>query len=123
LPIFKAVQSFIHTLFWTWVRFPPGPQNLAYICVMSEKDIQRKRIKELEKQGYYVIKLVKTNKNGIPDIVAIPPNSGVIFSEIKKPNTGPSELQKFRLKELNQFGIKTEIYDGEIRDPKTYLGS
>ena len=27
--------------------------------------------------------LTKTNKNGIPDILAIPPNSNVIFSEIK----------------------------------------
>ena len=33
---------------------------------MEESDIQ-KRIKELEEQGYYVIKLKLTNKNGIPD--------------------------------------------------------
>ena len=46
---------------------------------MSEQQIQTKRIKQLESEGYYVIKLVKTNKNGIPDLIAIPPNSDVEF--------------------------------------------
>ena len=49
---------------------------------MTEQQIQAKRIKELEAEGYYVIKLVKTNKNGIPDLIAIPPNCGVLFSEV-----------------------------------------
>jgi len=50
---------------------------------MTEQQIQKKRINELEADGYYVIKLIKTNKNGIPDIIAIPPDSKVLFSEIK----------------------------------------
>ena len=50
---------------------------------MTEQQIQAKRIKELEAQGYYVIKLIKTNKNGIPDLIAIPQDSDVLFSEIK----------------------------------------
>ena len=29
---------------------------------MTEQQIQTKRIKELEAEGYYVIKLIKTNK-------------------------------------------------------------
>ena len=32
---------------------------------MTEQQIQSKRIKELEAEGYYVLKLIKTNKNGI----------------------------------------------------------
>ena len=40
---------------------------------MTEQQIQSKRIKELEDEGYYVIKLIQTNKNGIPDLIAIPP--------------------------------------------------
>jgi Holliday junction resolvase len=78
---------------------------------VTEQQIQTKRIKELEEQGYYVIKLITTNKNGIPDLLAIPPNSDVIFSEIKKPNGKLSKLQEYRLKELKTYG-RTEIYRG-----------
>ena len=79
---------------------------------MTENQIQLKRIKQLEDQGYYVIKLTVTNRNGIPDLIAIPKNSDVLFSEIKKPKGKLSELQKFRLKELEEHGIQTEIYRG-----------
>ena len=52
---------------------------------MTEQQIQSKRIKQLEEEGYYVLKLIKTNKNGIPDILAIPKNVKVLFSEVKTP--------------------------------------
>lgn len=79
---------------------------------MREQQIQSKKIKELEAQGYYVIKLITTNKNGIPDIIAIPPNSDVLFVEVKGPNGKLSKLQEFRIKELNDRGIKTEVHKG-----------
>lgn len=79
---------------------------------MTEQQIQDKRIKELEGQGYFVIKLIVTNKNGIPDLLAIPPESKVLFSEIKKPGGKVSRLQEFRMKQLNDHGCKTEIYRG-----------
>ena len=79
---------------------------------MTEQQIQSKRIKELEAKGYYVIKLVKTNKNGIPDLIAIPPNSNVLFSEIKRPQGKVSKLQEYRIKELDEYGFDTEIYRG-----------
>jgi Holliday junction resolvase len=80
---------------------------------MTEQQIQKKRINELEAEGYYVIKLLKTNKNGIPDIIALPPGSKVLFSEIKKPDGRLSILQEYRLKELDEYGFKTEIYTGK----------
>jgi hypothetical protein len=79
---------------------------------MTEQQIQAKRIKDLEAQGYYVIKLIRTNKNGIPDLLAIPPNSDVLFSEVKRPGQKPSKLQEYRMKELNNHGIKTEVHTG-----------
>ena len=79
---------------------------------MTEQQIQSKRIKQLEADGYYVLKLIKTNKNGIPDVLAIPPDAAVIFSEIKTKTGRLSKLQEYRLKELSSFGFKTEVYRG-----------
>jgi hypothetical protein len=67
---------------------------------MTEQAIQNKRIKQLEEEGYYVIKLVQTNKNG------------VLFSEVKRPNGRLSKLQEYRLKELDKHGCRTEVYRG-----------
>lgn len=80
---------------------------------MKEQQIQSKRIKELEAEGYYVIKLINTNKNGIPDLIAIPPNSDVVFVEVKKPDGKLSKLQEFRLKELENHGVKVEVFKGK----------
>jgi Holliday junction resolvase len=79
---------------------------------MKEQQIQSKKIKELEAQGYYVIKLINTNKNGIPDLIAIPPNSDVLFIEVKRPDGKVTKLQEYRHKELEEKGIKVEIFRG-----------
>lgn len=78
---------------------------------MTEQQIQSKRIKELEAEGYYVIKLVTTNKNGIPDLLALKPDD-VLFVEVKRPNGKLSRLQEYRLKELDGYGFRTEVYRG-----------
>jgi Holliday junction resolvase len=79
---------------------------------MTEQQIQSKKIKELEEQGYYVIKLTKTNKNGIPDLIAIPQGSDVLFIEVKTQKGRLSALQKYRIKELENYGIKVDIHRG-----------
>ena len=63
---------------------------------MTEQQIQSKKIKELEAEGYFVIKLIKTNKNGIPDVVALHKDKGVKFFEIKTENGKVSKLQQYR---------------------------
>lgn len=83
---------------------------------MREQAIQSKLIKRLESQGYYVIKLIKTNKNGIPDVLAIPPGCPVEFFEVKIPGKKPSTLQSYRICELNNHGCKAEVYDGKKVD-------
>ena len=79
---------------------------------MTEQQIQSKKIKELESQGYYVIKLVKTNKNGIPDLLVLPKNSDAFFIEVKKEGGVLSKLREYRINELNKHGLKTEILKG-----------
>lgn len=80
---------------------------------MTEQKIQLKKIKELEALGYYVIKLKLTNKNGIPDLIAIPKNSDVEFIEVKKPKGKLSKLQEYRIQELQKHGVKVEVYKGQ----------
>lgn len=75
---------------------------------MSEATYQKKLIKELEAEGYYVLKLIKTNKNGIPDLVALKPDD-VKFIEVKGKLTKVSELQKYRIKELKKLGFNATI--------------
>lgn len=77
---------------------------------MKESKIQSKKIKELEDKGYYVIKLIITNKPGIPDILAIPRNSDVEFYEVKGPKGEVEPLQEWRIKELTKHGVKVETF-------------
>jgi Holliday junction resolvase len=79
---------------------------------MKEQQIQTKRIKQLEAEGYYVLKLIRVNKTGIPDLIAIKEGE-ILFSEIKTPKGKLSEIQKYRMKELESYGFKTELYNGE----------
>ena len=76
---------------------------------MSEQKHQASIIKKLEKEGYYVLKLVKTNKNGIPDLLALKKNEEPLFIEVKVKNGKVSELQKFRIKELKDQGFKAIV--------------
>jgi hypothetical protein len=57
--------------------------------------------------------LVKTNKNGIPDLIAIPKNSDVEFIEVKRKNGKVSPLQEYRIKELIKHGVKAIVYYGD----------
>jgi|TARA_B100001059_G_C17839307_1_gene590799 Holliday junction resolvase len=79
---------------------------------MTEQQIQTKKIKQLEADGYYVLKLIKTNKNGIPDLLALHPNNEVLFVEVKTKKGRVSKLQEYRMKELKDHGFNAEVYRG-----------
>ena len=53
-----------------------------------------------EKNGWYVINLIKTNKNGITDLICIK-NGVSIFIESKEIKDTLKPLQKYRIDELN----------------------
>jgi len=76
-----------------------------------ESKVQAKKINQLEKDGWYVIKLIQTNKNGIPDLLCLHREKGVKFIEVKDINGRLSELQKYRHEEIfEKTGIITEIH-------------
>lgn len=71
---------------------------------MLESEYQSRVIKKYEALGYYAIKLFKTNKNGIPDLLLLKHND-VIFVEVKGNKTKHAPLQKFRASELRKLGF------------------
>lgn len=79
---------------------------------MTEQQVQSKKIKELELEGYYVLKLIKTNKNGIPDLLALHPDRDILFLEVKTRKGRVSKLQEYRIKELREHGFKADVFRG-----------
>ena len=66
---------------------------------------QTKIIKQFEKDGYYVINLIRTNKNGITDLLCLRDGES-IFIECKEANDTLKPLQKLRIDQLRIFGFK-----------------
>lgn len=65
---------------------------------------QTKTIKQFESEGWYVINLIKTNKNGIPDLLCIKDGEKPLFIECKEYNDTLKPLQVFRINEVQKFG-------------------
>ncbi len=76
--------------------------------MILESKIQAKIIKDYESMGYYVIKLIKTNKNGIPDLLCLKDGKG-FFIEVKSEKGKVKPLQNFRHEELLKYGFETLI--------------
>lgn len=75
---------------------------------MLEQQIQSKIIKNLEKEGWYVVKLITTTKAGIPDLLCLK-NGRTVFIEVKRPGGKVSKLQEFRHEELRKQGFEVII--------------
>jgi Holliday junction resolvase len=85
---------------------------------MLESKIQTKIKKKLEAEGWLVIKLIRTSVNGIPDILALK-NGRAIFIEVKQPTGKISEVQKLRIKQLQEQGFEVKIWQDYECDFKT----
>ena len=82
---------------------------LKKTSTLSEQQIQKKIITQLEKQGYFTLKLIKCNKNGYPDLLVVKENE-CFFIEVKKPDGKLSELQKIRINEMRKKNINVKIW-------------
>lgn len=60
---------------------------------------QKEIIKEYEDNGYLVLKTIRLNKSGYPDIIALK-GGKAIFIEVKEANDILKPLQKKRIDEL-----------------------
>ena len=80
---------------------------------MLESKYQRKIIKDFESRGYYVLNLIKTNKSGIPDLLALKKGEEPIFIEVKAAKGVVSKLQEYRIKELKALGFTAYVNRNE----------
>ena len=55
-----------------------------------------------------MLKLISTNKAGIPDLLALKPDD-VKFIEVKGLKTPVSKLQEYRIRELKNLGFDATI--------------
>ena len=80
----------------------------------KESEVQKEIIDYLEKGGHYVIKTVRSNARGVPDLIICTLDSGKFYAiEVKakgkKFNT--SKLQKLHLNMINKTGGKAFVAD------------
>lgn len=75
---------------------------------MLEQQIQSKIIKNLERDGWYVVKLITTTKAGIPDLLCLK-QGRTVFIEVKRPGGKVSALQRLRMAELLKQGFEVII--------------
>lgn len=68
-----------------------------------ESGIQAKIIRNLEKKGWYVVKIIQTTKNGWPDLQCLK-DGKTVFVEVKKVGENPDPLQLHRHNEIRATG-------------------
>ena len=71
-----------------------------------EKEIEKKLIKLVRRNGGLCLKWVCPGWSGVPDRIVLLPGGRVVFAEVKRPKGGKlSELQKFWRERLNSLGF------------------
>ena len=77
---------------------------------MKGKLLQTNILTDLEcmwrKKKCFSFKVMKANKNAIPDIFFTTPNTGGVFVEVKGDNDRLSDKQSYVIGELNKYGSK-----------------
>lgn len=63
----------------------------------------------MTKDGWLCVKLIKTNLNGIPDLLCLR-NNEAVFIEVKQQTGTLSEIQKYRIKQLKEHGFKVKVW-------------
>ena len=82
---------------------------------ISEQKIQSKIIAKLQKENWLCVKLIRTSLNGIPDLLCL--RQGVtMFVEVKRPGGKLSELQKVRVKQLQEQGFEVKVWTDFDKD-------
>jgi len=83
---------------------------------MKEQAYQKKIIDKFTKDGWFVVNTIKTNITGIPDLILLKDGRKPMFIECKTPKGVLSEIQKYRLEDLQKRGFECFVsYGNEIK--------
>ena len=94
----------------------------------EEGKLQAKIIEALEKQfNALVIKIMRANKSGIPDLFALLPNGYSMFIEVKSATGKPSKLQLHYIEEIRKrnccaflcYSVNDAVAMAEVLSRKT----
>lgn len=82
---------------------------------------QTKTINKLKKKGWTVLKTIRLNESGYPDLICML-NGVTIWIEVKEANDTLKPLQAFRIRELKQNGFDSFVeQDGKYSELDDYL--
>jgi Holliday junction resolvase-like predicted endonuclease len=76
---------------------------------MLESKRKAKVRNKLKKEGYFVVQLIKTSPNGMPDTMALK-GGKLMFIEMKQPHGIVSPLQRVTHKMLKDQGFEVKIW-------------
>ena len=84
-----------------------------------ESKIQKQIIEYLESIGAYVIKVVRANRSGVPDIIACSPSGRFYAIEVKAKGKKKTvtKLQQWHIDMINKTGGKAFVADS-VQDVK-----
>jgi Holliday junction resolvase len=82
---------------------------------MLEQQIQTKIIKQLTKEGWLCLKIIKLSASGYPDLLCHR-DGETMYIEVKRHIGKLSALQELRISELRAKGITVKIWEGYGQD-------
>lgn len=89
-----------------------GTPNLKRWDVkVRERDIERKLVAEVKKNGGLALKFTSPGMNGMPDRLVLFPGGRFAFVELKAPGRKLRPLQVRRKRQLEQLGFKVYCID------------
>lgn len=71
---------------------------------LSESLIQSRIINNLERSGWLVVKIIQSNRNGIPDLMCLR-RGQCVFVEVKATYNKSSPLQTYMQNKLRDSGV------------------
>lgn len=78
-------------------------KNNSKKIIKLESKIQSKILYILNRNGFFTVKIMAANKNGIPDIIALK-NGLYYWIEVKRENENPDDVQTYKHELIKKNG-------------------